>query len=1175
MIKDILKDIIYDFKTEKFQSFFRSKNDKFSFPNEPIHYENENLTEGKKLAETQLDDGRFVACSFLVKRFLTERSGKKIQYALAKKVLKENQSDAGIFIFYDPQGNFRFSLIYANYLGKSRDWSAFRRFTYFVSSDPQITNKTFLQRIADGDFSSLQNIKEAFSVDPVTKQFYSEIQAWYFWAMDKIKFPEDYKYSNDPAKDKEIRNATNLIRLITRIIFIWFLTEKKLVPSDLFSKEKLKIIIQDFMKEKNASNFYNAVLQNLFFGTLNQKMDERKFTQESGFPVNKKEYGIKNLYRYADKFLISKDEVLKLFKDIPFLNGGLFDCLDKEDETGKVLYVDGFSRNLAKQSIIPDYLFFQENEEIINFSEYGLGKKPVKGLIEILNSYNFTIDENTPIDQEIALDPELLGKVFENLLASYNPETATTARKSTGSYYTPREIVDYMVEASLFEYLKGEFSETDEEKIKILLSYSEEKPVFSKGEKQKIISAIDEIKILDPACGSGAFPMGVLHKLVFALQKLDPENKYWYELQYQKALKESEDVFKQGDKNQRQEMLREINETFDEGINYPDYARKLYLIENCIYGVDIQPIAIQISKLRFFISLVLDQKVDRKKENFGIRALPNLETRFVAANTLIGLDKPQNLFYTDKIRKLEDEIKSLRHKYFTAKTRREKLNYQNKDKELRMLLAKELKNIGFSIDSSEKIAKFDLYDQNASADFFDAEWMFGIKNGFDIVIANPPYIRQEDLKPIKPILEKQGYQVYNSTSDIYTYFYEKGWQALNESGHLTFITSNKWMRAKYGEKIRKFFKDKTTIKQIIDFNGYKVFDATVDTNIMLFQKTKPSENIVHILNIQPDFTPSTDITNYFNSHKLKMKQSELDSNCFTFGDETVMNLKKKIEKIGTPLKNWDVKIYRGVLTGFNEAFIIDTATKEKLCKEDPKSAEILKPILRGRDISRYYYRWADLWVIFIPWHFPLNNDETIQGASDKAEKEFEKQYPAIYKHLLNYKEQLLNRNKDETGIRYEWYAMQRCAATYYPEFEKEKIVWNRITNLVIYSYVDRGYYVLDSTFFITGNNLKYIVLILNSKNSIFWMKNSLATLGEGMYGAKIYIEQLPIPKISASDQKPFIDLADKILAITKDDDYLNDSTNQAKVKEYERQIDQMVYQLYSLTEDEIKIVEGD
>jgi len=1307
MSYEILKNIINDFNVEKFTRFFRAKNDKFKYPNELMDYDkaknnftlldSKHLTgfaEGRKLAEGKLDDGELIVCSFLVKQPLSERSGKKAQYELGKKTLKETQTDAGIFIFYDAQGNFRFSLIYTNYLGKRRDWSNFKRFTYFVS--PKLTNKTFLKQIGEGDFSTLENIKEAFSVDPVTKQFYNEIQSWYFWAMDKIKFPDDYNYSSDPAKDKEIRNATNLIRLITRIIFIWFLKEKKLVSSDLFSMEKLAGIIRDFMKGKKASNFYNAVLQNLFFGTLNQKINERKFTDERGYPANKKEYGVKNLYRYADKFLINKNEVLRLFKDTPFLNGGLFDCLDKEnkeDETKKVIDVDGFSRNPAKQSIIPDYLFFQQEEEKVDLSQYGLGTKLVRGLIEILNSYNFTIDENTPVDQEIALDPELLGKVFENLLASYNPETATTARKATGSYYTPREIVDYMVETSLFEYLinspsvKGCQPEVDgvvspsinefpscigelEEKLRLLLSYSEDVPVFSKEERQRIISAIDEIKILDPACGSGAFPMGILHKLVYALQKLDPENKYWYELQYHKALKESEEVFKQGDKNQREERLKEINETFDEGINYPDYARKLYLIENCIYGVDIQPIAIQISKLRFFISLVLDQKEDRSKENFGIRALPNLETRFVSANTLLGLEIPQQdlLFQNTEVKQIQDELAKERHKYFNAKTRSEKIYYQRQDKILREKLAEKVKDFltdkkqdeinqikeiikeeelklqkaiqgpedikiieqmtlfgeveqikidkkkekikwirrsikelekklrsiqkqvegDFIIKIAKKIAGFDLYDQNASADFFDPEWMFGIhtsspfekggSGGFDVVIANPPYIRQEDIKDQKPALQKQNYEVYNSTSDLYTYFYERSYQILSPGGYLCFISSNKWMRAKYGEKLRRFFKGKTTLKQIIDFNGYQVFDATVDTNILLFQKTEPSENIVYILNIQPDFTPSTDITTYFNSHKLEMKQSELDSNCFTFGDETILNLKKKIEQRGIPLKNWDVRICRGIITGFNEAFIIDTEAKERLCAEDPKSAEILKPILRGRDINKWYYEFKGFYLIYSYTGIDI------------------KKYEAIYEYLKQYKGQLEQVWEAKYGKK-KWYELRGC--DYYDEFKKEKIFVSEFGYEFCGTFDSTKKYCLDTAHIIIGD--KYHLAILNSKLISKYIKMIATGLGEkGIRFKPQFIEQLPIPKISESDQKPFIDLVDKILAITnppksplsplfqrgasssspfikggQEVDYLTNPIKQAKVKEYENQIDQMVYELYDLTGDEIAIIEGE
>ena len=1175
--KEILQSIINDFDISGFEQFFRQKHDKFNFPYEDLSIDSlDNFSDGKKIAKAQLEDGEFIICSILVKKKLTERSGKKLQYEIGKQILKRHQADAGIFIFYDNSGSFRFSLIYTNYLGKRRDWSTFKRFTYFVSKNQ--TNKTFLKQIGDGDLSSIEKIKEAFSVEKVTKEFYEEIQGWYFLAMDKIKFPEDYQYSKDVVQDKEIRNATNLIRLITRIIFIWFLKEKdNLVPADLFSKEKLEKIVRDFMKDQKASNFYNTILQNLFFATLNQKMNERQFAENKDYPADKKEYGVKNFYRYDDKFLINKNEFLKIFENIPFLNGGLFDCLDKEDATGRVVYIDGFSRNPAKQAIIPDYLFFKENEEAVDLSKYGLGKKQVRGLMEILNNYNFTIDENTPLDQEIALDPELLGKVFENLLASYNPETAITARKATGSYYTPREIVDYMVETSLFEYLKEKFPEIGEEKIKTLLSYSEEIPEFSEEEKQKIITVIDKIKILDPACGSGAFPMGILHKLVFVLQKIDSKNKYWRKLQHQKVLEEFDEAFKQNDNNKREELLKEINETFDEGIHYPDYARKLYLIENCIYGVDIQPIAIQISKLRFFISLVLDQKVDRKKENLGIRALPNLETRFVAANTLIYLDKPDGiLFYTPEIKNIEEELKQLRHKYFFAKSRSEKRSYQKRDRELRKKLQNALKKIGYIIDSSQKIANFDPYDQNASVDWFDPEWMFGVKDGFDIVIANPPYIRQEKIKDQKPMLEKQNYEVFNSTSDIYTYFYEKGYQLLKPEGILCFISSNKWLRAKYGEKLRKFLKEKTTIKQIIDFNGYKVFEATVDTNIILFQKTKALDNIFYVLNIQPDFTPATNITDYFKEHKLKIKQSDLDINCFTFGNEALINLKKKIEQIGTPLKNWDVKIYYGIKTGFNETFIIDSAKREEIlnnCQDDDerkRTEAIIKPILRGRDIYRYGYKWAGLWVIIVKYGFHAK---------------IEKNYPAVLNYLTKYKNYLQNRGqcrysrggKNNIG-QHHWLELDNNPRdNYLNEFEKEKIVWAEIVREPSFTYDKNNFYCEATTFLMTGKNLKYLIAILNSKPTTFFFKQFYTGGGLGESGyryKKAFLEQLPIPKIFESEQQSFINLVDKILAITKDEDYLENPEKQAKVKEYEDQIDQLVYKLYNLTDEEIEIIEN-
>ena len=800
---DILNDIINEFEVKKFENFFRSKNDNYDPSDDDISdfikdKYIEKFSSIQKIGHMQCDGiHELIVVAARVTTSLTERSGKKAQYTLGKTILRTyNRYIGGFFIFYDDLGNFRFSFIYSlPQPGGRQVWSNFRRYTYYVSKEQ--TNRTFLRQVGGVDFSTFNNIKEAFSVEPVTKQFYKEVQNWYYWALKEAKFPNDLITNDNP------KNATNIIRLITRLTFIWFLKQKQLIPSTLFDPNEIKNIVKDFGKD---TNYYNAILQNLFFATLNTPIEYRGWAEDKGYPANKENFGLKNKYRYEEKFLISKEEALKVFQDIPFLNGGLFDCLDKDK-----YYVDGFSRNRNKQAKLPDKLFFQSHESELDLLEFGLSQREkVRGLIDIFNDYSWTTDESSPIDEEVALDPELLGKIFENLLATYNPETHETARKSTGSYYTPREIVNYMVEESLFEYFKSKLTNFDQQKLREILSYNDNENMdLTDEEITQIITTIDNLKIFDPACGSGAFPMGILHKLVHILQKIDLDNKYWRELQYNKAVEEVERTFKEeNNKDKREEYLKEINNIFDEKINYPDYARKLYLIENCIYGADIQNIAIQISKLRFFISLIIDQKVDKTKENFGIRPLPNLETKFVCANTLIGLDIPDiNLFSSmDKIKNLEDELKKIRHKYFTAKNREQKQYLQEQDKKIRNQITelleeiiinkknekieeiknkiKEQKEILSKLENNpeekqimetnnifgekeetiidnkqekldkqrkkiqslnkdlnqllsikdknlkqkaKKIASFDVFDQNGSADWFDPEWMFGVK----------------------------------------------------------------------------------------------------------------------------------------------------------------------------------------------------------------------------------------------------------------------------------------------------------------------------------------------------------------------------------------------------------------------------------------------------------------
>jgi len=1175
MDKTTIENLIQNCNADNLAGLFRQKTRNFSVKRESLpDYNDEHFTDCTLVGDFRTYDDQLDMLVFMARvgNELSERSGKKLQYELGKKILKNTMRYAGgFFVFYDDRGSFRFSLIYDIPLpsGK-RQFSNFRRYTYFVSREQ--TNKTFIQQISEADFSSLPKIIEAFSVDKVRKQFYTEIATWYFWSLDKIKFPDDYKYASDPAKDAEIRNSTNLIRLITRIIFIWFLKEKKLIPGELFDAEALKNIVKDFYKGPQASNYYNAILQNLFFGTLNQQMKAREFANDGSFLENRKEYEVKTLYRYADKFNISKDEAKALFKDIPFLNGGLFDCLDKEG-----IYIDGFSRNPKKQAIVYDYLFFQPHEEKVNLAQYQMGTgRTVRGLFEILKSYNFTIDESTPIDQEVALDPELLGKVFEELLASYNPETASTARKATGSYYTPREVVDFMVQQSLKQYLMSH-SQLPEDTLERLLAFSDDTPDLSEEQKKQIVELIDHIKILDPACGSGAFPMGILHQLVFVLQKLDPDNKLWYELQYNKALKATEEAFKHTDKDERETLLKEINESFDENINYPDYARKLYLIENCIYGVDIQPIAIQISKLRFFISLVLDQKIDASKNNYGIRPLPNLETKFVAANTLLALEKPKQL----KIRNLqiggkEDELKALRHKYFTANTRNQKLALQQKDNELRKEIAELLKSDGWPSKVAEQISFFNPYDPNQSADWFDPEWMFGVTDGFDIVIGNPPYIQlQKDGGRLAKLFETQNFTTFARTGDIYCLFYEKGIQLLKSDGLLCYITSNKWMRAGYGEKLRSFFTQYTPLI-LIDLGPGVFENATVDTNILLIQKRKhtplsmqrkaagnEAPYALHALTLQKDDRDSM-------AKALKEKAitlTKLTKDAWFIGSNAVQQLKEKIERIGKPLKDWDVNIYRGILTGLNEAFIITTEKRNEIlshCKDDAerqRTEAIIKPILRGRDIKRYYYEWAGLWVIVIPAGWTNEHKSSVP-----AETFINRMFPTLMQHLKIYEEKA--KKRDDQGDY--WWELRHCA--YYPEFEKEKVVYSEIVRKPQFYYDTENFYVEATSFLMTGKKVKYLCGLLNSKSAAYFFKRFYSGGGlgdEGYRYKKDFLERLPLPIYTTNNLsivQQIETLVDKIISAKRENP-------QSDTQELEHEIDKLVYQLYDLTEEEIKIIE--
>ncbi len=556
------------------------------------------------------------------------------------------------------------------------------------------------------DFSNFVTLHAAWqkSLDSseLNKRFFLEVANWYFWALKYAEFPKD-------APKQEGKDHMSVIRLITRLMFVWFIKEKRLVPDDLFDERKLPQILNGFSPTKigdKESVFYRAILQNLFFATLNTEMDKRGWTKEE------QNFMAHSLYRFRELFQKPND-ALDLFKNIPFLNGGLFECLDKDlGENAKPRYVriDGFSRREDSQAIVPDFLFFGPERDVDLSEEYGDNKfdrVKVRGLIHTLNHYKFTVAENTPIEEEIALDPELSGKVFENLLAAYNPETGATARKQTGSFYTPREIVNYMVDESLIACLKAKVevalpsSKDVEEHLRHLFAYNQEQHKFTAQEVDALIAAIDTLKSLDPAVGSGAFPMGILHKLVFILGKLDPGNEKWKERQIARvrdALVAAEGIEEPALRERAVEELNQqivgIKEAFEH--NELDYGRKLYLIENCIYGVDIQPIAVQIAKMRFFISLIVDQKTNDSQSNRGVRPLPNLETKFVAANTLIGVIRPgQQLLRNRVIDAKEAELRRVRERHFLARTPKQKAKCRDDDARLRTEIAELLKGDGW------------------------------------------------------------------------------------------------------------------------------------------------------------------------------------------------------------------------------------------------------------------------------------------------------------------------------------------------------------------------------------------------------------------------------------------------------------------------------------------------
>lgn len=966
---------------------------------------------------------------------------------------------------------------------------------------------------------------EAFNVESVTKAFYKELANWYFWALKHVRFPKD------APKEADGHDHIGVIRMITRLIFCWFVKEKDLIPEVLFDQRRLDELLDGFAPDKDDeknSVFYKTILQNLFFATLNTEMDKR------GWAKDEQNFMAHTLYRHRDLFR-KPGEALALFKNIPFLNGGLFECLDRdlgENARPRYVRIDGFSRRSDSQPVVPDFLFFGPERDEDLSADYGdkkFRKVRVRGLIHTLQQYHFTIEENTPIEQEVALDPELSGKVFENLLAAYNPETGATARKQTGSFYTPREIVDYMVDEALIAFLKGSLTTEDaEEKLRRLMSWEENDHDFDALETESLITAIDGLKTLDPAVGSGAFPMGILHKLVFILGKLDPRNEQWEQRQIQRvrdaiaiAEKIQDAAIRERTVKELEQQITGIEEAFER--NELDYGRKLYLIENCLYGVDIQTIAVQIAKMRFFISLIVDQRVYPDAANLGVRPLPNLETKFVAANTLIGIEKPrQTAFRNPDIDAKEAELRKVREKHFNARTPASKAKYRELDKKLRTEIAYLLKRDGWGDTTAKQLAAWDPYDQNTSASFFDPEWMFGIRNGFDLVIGNPPYGFRKIHGDSAKSYFKNHFASAHGSYEHYFFFYEASLRLLRQGGTLSFIAPVTWLTIPSAKSLRQFIMDGYAISEICWLSG-AVFDgASVNTLVSIIQRNSPTITRVKIFDQLQEFPFSP--ADQKEIPQIQFIKSGYYISIFSHSNETA--ILEKIRSVAIPLSKVAIPCsgYNPYEVGAGIAPEGGLQTEQTVVAKpyhsSKKQGEQWKPEIVGRELNRYHVQiTGERWVKYGSWLAAPRDPQNFKG-----------------KRILV---------QEITGGR-----ERRIVAAFHDGelYHSRDVIPIKLTKQNPHHF--------------------YLLAVINSWLISWYHQKCSPKAQKGLFPKVLVsdLKDLPVCLVAESQQQPIIELVEKIIAAKATDPAADTSA-------LEREIDRMVYALYGLTEEEIAIVE--
>lgn len=996
----------------------------------------------------------------------------------AFKVLRDHSIRNAIIAFHDGADQWRLSLLTSTLDIKDgkviKKDSNPRRYSYLLGVGAK-TVTPYKYLIEKGKAEDIKQLQERFSVEVVNKQFYASIADLFTKLIGgergANKYPGLLKLNG--VISQTIEHQEFAVRLIGRVIFSWFLKEKKsttgvpIVPNELLSLDAVA----------SNADYYHSILEPLFFELLNKRVEQRH----------------ENL-REAP------------FSTVPYLNGGLFSP-QYNDYYNQSSYSGAGTPGLTH---IPDSWFTE--------------------LFTILEQYNFTVDENTSYDVELSIDPEMLGRIFENLLAEINPETGESARKSTGSFYTPREIVDYMVDSSLLEFLKNKTG-IAKDKLKALISWGQsddEKNPLSDNDRERVVSALANLTILDPACGSGAFPIGILQKVVYVLQQVDEKAELWLQNQLKSITSP--------------ELLRDIKEKY-ESENY-DWLRKYGVIRETIFGIDIQTIATEISKLRCFLTLVIEEEVDDTKVNRGIHALPNLDFKFVTANSLACLPDSKTKVKSQGMNLFEDmshieQLKRIRNHYFGANAdERSRLQVEFKNLQMDMLRSR-IATSGATSDLYNILSDWDPFSHNKT-NWFDAEWMFGL-DAFDIVIGNPPYVRQELIED-KANLSTAYKDTYDGRADLLTYFFRQGMNFLSNDGTLSFISSDKFFIRGYGKKIRKYLKENAQLISIVKFGELPVFKAAVDSSIIILKKNVPRESTFSFVQAR-NKKDISNINDLFLRESVNLSQNKLSDLGWTLqGGQTLALIEKITSDHPTLWDYFDGKIFAGIKSGMDDAFVISEETRNQLIQSDSSSSDLIRPWLKGKDIRRWRASYKNLYVIYIP-----------QNKIDIED------YPAIKKHLSGFKTSLENRATNQ-----KWYEMQQPQERFTKLFDQRKIIYGEISTEMRACVDNSKTYGTMKMFFLPYD--LHIVGILNSKLFDWYARMTFASLGDPWNGGRLsfntmYMKNVPIPKSTSADSK-IEPLVQKIIS------------GEDEIEGLEEDLNKYVYEIYQLTPEEIAIVEG-